>query len=157
MNNLFEEHQYQRRLLPWLLVAFIWAASIWHIYNNGLSRENLTIDISILLLLPLTITLLLFFFKLSIKIDKDYLTFKMFPFHWSYRKIKLDEISSASVKEYNTDRTFHGWGMGIPWNRNYKSYTVKGYKAVEILLKNGKKIFIGTQRPEALIENLKIG
>src|SRR5690554_2791272 len=106
MNNMFEEHQYQRRLLPWLLVAFIWAASIWHIYNNGLSRENLTIDISILLLLPLTITLLLFFFKLSIKIDKDYLTFKMFPFHWSYRKIKLDEIGYKNQSDFEKTPRF---------------------------------------------------
>lgn len=156
MNNLFEEHQYQRRLLPWLLVAAIWSTSIRHIYHNGFSTEHLVYDISIIILLPLTITLFLFFLKLSIKMDKNYFMFKMFPFHWSYRKIKLEEISNATVKEYNTDRTFHGWGMGIPWNRNYKSYTVKGYKAVEILLKNGKKIFIGTQRPEDLIENLKI-
>ena len=73
---MFEEHQYQRRFIPWFLVAFIWATSIWHIYNNGLSRENLTINISILLLLPLTITLLLFFFKLSVKIDKEYWVYK---------------------------------------------------------------------------------
>lgn len=157
MNNLFEEHQYQRRLLPWLLVAAIWGTSIWHIYNSGFSAEHLVYDISILLLLPLAITLLLFLFKLSIKIDKNYFMFKMFPFHWSYRKIKLDEIKNVTVKEYNTDRSFHGWGLGISWNRKYKSYTVKGYKGLEISLKDGMKIFIGTQRPENLIENLNIG
>ena len=156
MNNIFEEHQYQRRLFPWLLVTFIWAVSIWHIYNNGLSKENLAFDISILLLLPLAISLLLLFLKLSVRIDKNYLMYKMFPFHLTYRRIKLDEISNVTVKEYNTDRTFHGWGMGIPLNKNYKSYTVKGYKGVEISLNDGKKIFIGTQQPKSLIESLNI-
>ena len=80
MNSLFEEHQYQRRLLPWILVAGIWIASIWHIYNNGISAEHTMYDILILLILPLTITLLLFLFKLSIKIDKEYFIFRMFRF-----------------------------------------------------------------------------
>jgi ligand-binding sensor domain-containing protein len=62
-NNVFQEHQYQGRDIPWLLVAFLWGASIWHIYNSGLSRENLTIYISILLLLPLTIDLLCLILK----------------------------------------------------------------------------------------------
>ena len=156
MSNLFEEHQYQRRLLPWILVAGIWIASIWNIYKNGISAEHNIYDILILLILPLTITLLLFLFRLSIKIDKEFFMFKMFPFHWHFRKIKLNEISNATVKEYNTDRTFHGWGMGIQWNKNYRSYTVNGYKGVEISLKKGKEIFIGTQQPESLIESLNI-
>jgi len=46
--------------------------------------------------------------------------------------------------------------LGISWSGKYKSHTVKGYNGVEILLKNGKEIFIGTQQPETLIENLKI-
>jgi hypothetical protein len=157
MNNLFEEHQNQHSLLPWLFVTFIWAVSIWHIYNNGLSKENLALDVSILLLLPLAITLLLFLFKLSVKIDKNYLMFKMFPFHWKYKKIKLDEINNVTVKEYNKDRLFHGWGLGISWSRKYKSYTVKGYNGVEISLNDGKKLFIGTQQPETFVESLNIG
>lgn len=154
MNNLFEEHQNQRRLFPWVLVVFIWVVSIWHIFNNGLSKENLVFDISILLLLPLVVTLLLFLIKLSVIIDENYLMFRLFPFHWKYKKIKLNEISQVTAMEYNKDRSFHGWGLGITWSRKYKSYTVKGYKGVEISLTNGNKIFIGTQQPETLIENL---
>lgn len=156
MNNIFEEHQYQRRLLPWLLVVFIWAVSICQIYNNELLSKNLVVDIAVLFLIPLIVTLLLFLFKLSIKVDKEYLKFKMFPFHWNYQKIKLDEIKNVSAKKYNIDRSFHGWGFGISSNRKHKSYTVKGYEGIEISLNDGKKIFIGTQQPESLIESLKI-
>lgn len=156
MSNLFEEHQYQRRLLPWLLIAVIWTASISHIYKNGISTEHKMYDILILLILPLTITLLLFLFRLSIKIDKEYFKFKMFPFHWHYRKIRLNQVVAATIKEYNTDRAFHGWGMGFSWSRKHKSYTVKGYKGVTISLKDGNEIFIGTQQPESLIESLNI-
>ena len=155
MNN-FEEHQNQRRLLPWFLVTFIWTISMWHIYNNGLSRENLFFDILILLLLPIVITLLLFLIKLSVIIDRNYLMLRMFPFHWKYKKIKLDEIKNATTKEYNKDRSFHGWGLGISCSKKYKSYTVKGYKGVEISMQDGQRIFIGTQRPETFIESLNI-
>ena len=155
MSNLFEEHQYQRRLLPWFLVAGIWAASIWHIYNYGISTVHTMYDILILFILPLSITLLLFLLKLSIKIDKEYFMFKMFPFHLHYRKIRLTEIVDATIKEYNTDRSFHGWGMGFSWNRKYKSYTVKGYTGVEISLTDGKKIFIGSSKVDEMYQQLK--
>ena len=155
MSNIFEEHQYQRRLLPWFLITGIWTASIWHIYKNGISTEHTIYGILIILMLLLTIALLLFLFELSIKIDKEYFMFKMFPFYWQYRKIRLNEISNATVKEYNTDRTFHGWGMGIPLNKNYKSCTVKGYKGVEISLNDGKKIFIGSSKADEMHQQLK--
>lgn len=157
MNRFFEEHQYQRRLLPWLCVLSLWAITIWYLYNQCLSDIAKGAEIFILILLPLAVTVLIAMFHLSVKIDKNYLMFKMFPFHLKYKKIRLDEIKNATIKEYNTDRSFHGWGLGITWNRKYKSYTVKGYKGVEISLKDGMKIFIGTQRPEDLIENLNIG
>lgn len=72
MNNIFEEHEYQRRVISWFLVTAIWSAFMWHICNNGLSNENQIVDIVILLLLPLAITLLLFLLKLSDRIDKNY-------------------------------------------------------------------------------------
>jgi hypothetical protein len=155
MNNLFEEHQYQRRLLPWLLVVVIWTVSIWHIYKIGISTEHIISDILILLILPFSITLLLLLLKLSIKIDKEYFMFKIFPFHRYYKKIKLNEIEYATIKEYNTDRSFHGWGIGIPWNKNYKSYTIKGYKGIEFLLINGNRIFIGSKNPNDIFKFIR--
>jgi hypothetical protein len=80
MSNLFEEHQYQRRLLPWLLVAGIWTASISHIYKNGISTEHKMYDILILLILPLTINLLLFFLDFQLKLTKNILSSKWFRF-----------------------------------------------------------------------------
>lgn len=46
--------------------------------------------------------------------------------------------------------------MGFSWSKKHKSYTVKGYKKVKISLKDGTELFLGTQQPETLIENLKI-
>lgn len=154
MSNLFEEHQKQRRLFPWLLVLGIWVASVSQLYNYGISENQLTFDLFILIILPLTISLTLYLFTLSIKINDEYLMFRLFPFQRNYREIKLDEIRHAKIKEYNTHRSFSGWGLGMSWSKNYKSYTIKGYKGVMISLKNGNKIFLGTQQPEALIKYL---
>jgi hypothetical protein len=156
MNNLYEEHQYQRNLLPWILVIGIWFVSIWHIYNYGFSIERFIYDILILFLLPLSITVLLYFFKLSILVDNEFLYFKMFPFHLTYRKIKLSDVVDANIEEYNKGRTFHGWGIGFSMRKNYKSYTLKGYKKVKILIKDGTELIIGTQNPKSLVEKLRI-
>lgn len=82
--------------------------------------------------------------------------FKMFPFHAKYKIIRLDEIKTLTVKKYNKNRSFHGWGLGMSWKGKYKSYTVNGYQGVEIVLKDEKKIFLGTQKPELLVESLNI-
>lgn len=101
-------------------------------------------------MLPLLVTFLLYFMKLSILIDEDDFRYKMFPFHFTYKKIKRSDISSVVIKEYNTDKSFHGWGMGVRFWGHTTSYTISGYQGVEITLHNGNVVFIGSGKVDEI-------
>ena len=154
--SVFEEHQIQRRFLPWLLIVTIWFISLWQISNNDFSEDNFIFDLLFLLGIPMVMTLLLFSFKLSVKVNEEHLMIRMIPFQWKYTKIKLSEIRGAEIMEYNTGRLFQAWGFGRLRNGRYKSYTLKGYFGVEITKKDGSRIFIGTSQPDELIRHLGI-
>ena len=72
----------------------------------------------------------------------------MFTLHWHLRKIRLNEMITATAKECNKDRTFHGWDKGIPLNKNYKSHKIKGYKGVQISLSDRKKMGTGSSKTD---------
>jgi hypothetical protein len=90
MDELFEEHEHQRSVLPWSIVTIIWALSILCLYKNGISNKSLLFDILVLIAFPLMMTVLLFVLKLSIIITKDCIKYRMNPFHLSYKKIHLN-------------------------------------------------------------------
>ncbi|HUZ60488.1 MAG TPA: hypothetical protein VMU83_17085 [Hanamia sp.] len=154
MDELFEEHQHQRRILPWSIVTMIWTLSILHLSKNGISKEYIIFDILILIALPLMMTVLFFVVKLSIVITKNCITDRMYPFHLRYKKIRPNHVKSVFCKEYNKNRMFQGWGLGISFNGKYRSYTIKGYKGIELNLKSGKTVFICSTKSEELFSTI---
>ena len=153
---LFEEHQIQRRGLPWLIVLLIWTLSIYQISIEKFSEENVLVDLILLIVMPLIVSLLLFLLKLSVIVTNESISYKMFPFHWDYRKINFDQIKKATMQEYNTSLGFHGWGIGPFWNNKYRSYTIKGKKGIELVLKNGNVLFIGSARADELMSLINL-
>lgn len=160
MTNQFKETQYQRNPLPWILVFIIWGISIWVLSTYNFNNNFKIIDTIILFILPSTLTILLIITKLSIIVDKYYLKYRFFPLQWNYKKIQLSEIFDVIIKNYNNNRIFSGWGYKIFKPKNYISYTIAGNKGVEITLKSGKKIFLGslktTQLKLKILNNIKI-
>ena len=70
---------------------------------------------------------LIFLFKLTTRIDEKGIHYKFFPFHWSLKVIKWNEINKAYVRTYDAISEYGGWGLkgGALWN------TSKG-KAINI-------------------------
>lgn len=66
------------------------------------------------------------------------------------RRIFRSEIEEAYVREYNPMLEYGGWGYRI--GSNGKAYNVSGKYGLQLVLKSGEKILIGTQQPEALEE-----
>lgn len=153
---LFEEHQIQRRGLPWLIVLLIWSLSIYQISIEKFSEENLFVDIFLLIAMPLIVSLLLYMLKLSVIITPQSIMYRMFPFQRTYRNIRLDQVNHAFLLEYNDALSFHGWGFRISLTGKYRSYTVKGYKGVELVLKNDKTIFLGSGRANELLSLINL-
>ena len=110
----------------------------------------------------------IFFFKLKTRIDEIGIHYQFVPFHFSFKKITNEvpikyegrsydqgkkitwkEITKAYVKSYNPISDFGGWGLKGGWsNSKGKAINVSGDIGIQLELKNGKKILIGTQKKE---------
>lgn len=96
-------------------------------------------------LISLLILLLFLIVNLITEIDKEGIRIKYIPFHFKYINYNWSEIESCKIRKYNPIMEFGGWGIRYGF-RKMKSYTVKGNQGIQLVLKNGKDILIGTQK-----------
>jgi hypothetical protein len=96
---------------------------------------------------------LIFSLKLITRIDETGIQLKFIPFRFKNRVIRWEEIEKAYVRNYDAIREFGGWGMkgGVLWRKKRGiAYNVHGDIGLQLELKNGKKILIGTQKQEEM-------
>ena len=122
--------------------------------ENPMSDTMLTISFVLATSIVLTILLLFKFANLTTTIDKDVIEYKFFPFHFKTRKIKWDTVESYEVITYNPIIEYGGWGIRFGFGKK-RAFNVSGDKGLQLHLKNGKQILIGTQKENELIEFLK--
>lgn len=80
----------------------------------------------------------------EVRDDGIYVRLTPFPF----RRIPFDEIASATVRRYRPLVEYGGYGIRYGWNG--MAYNADGVWGVQLVLANGKKILIGSQRSEDL-------
>jgi len=103
----------------------------------------------------LSIALLCTFFtmvKLFTKINSSGIQYKFFPFHFKWQSIAWNEIEKSEIRTYKPIREFGGWGLR--YGKLGKAYTIKGKTGLQLYLKSGRNILIGTNESETLIQVL---
>jgi hypothetical protein len=121
----------------------------WKSFAQSNSEDKI-IAISGLVLI-LLIALLLFSLKLKTRIDDIGIYYRFYPIHFTYRVITWNEIATCYVRNYNAIFEYGGWGFKSSLRRKKgKSFTVKGKIGLQMELKNGKKLLIGTQKKEEI-------
>ncbi len=101
------------------------------------------------LIILLLVALLFFKLKLKTRIDEKGIYFQFYPIHFSYRTIAWNEISTCYIRQYNAIFEYGGWGFRNGFRKKIgRAYNVQGNIGLQIELKNGKKILIGTQKKE---------
>ena len=104
---------------------------------------------------------IIFIFKLSSRIDEQGFHYKFFPFHRTFKLIAWHEVQSAYLRNYDAISEYGGWGLkgGALWNRSKgTAINVSGDIGIQLELKNGKKVLIGTQKQhdaQAVLETYK--
>jgi len=99
-----------------------------------------------LIVAPLTLLLMYAVLKLVTEVRDDGLYVRMFPL--PFRRIRWDEIESYYVRTYRPIREYGGWGMrlGIAG----KAYNAWGNRGVQLILRSGHRVLLGSQMPESL-------
>lgn len=98
------------------------------------------------------ILLLILSIKLKIEVNLFELNFSIFPFFIRPKRYKFSEIEKAEEITYHPLRDFGGWG--IRYGKGMWAYTAFGNRGVLILLKNGKRFLLGSQKPEELARSI---
>jgi len=70
------------------------------------------------------------------------------------RTIKRESIRRVYVRTYRPIREYGGWGIRIGWSGG-RAYNAYGNRGVQLELTDGRKILIGSQRPEDLAAALE--
>ncbi len=117
--------------------------------NNPASTNSLIVPgISVLVLVGL-IFVIFVYMKLKTKITTEFVMVSFPPFIRKWKKISPDEIDRFEVRTYKAIYEYGGYGI----KRGFKSgqsYTVSGNIGLQLYLKNGKKILIGTKKRQAI-------
>jgi len=106
----------------------------------------------------LLVTFLIFYIKLITRIDEKGIHYQFFPFHFSMKTISWDNVHKVGVRTYLPISEFGGWGLrgGFFFNKGKeKAINVYGNIGIQLVLKNEKKLLIGTQKKEEVIQILK--
>lgn len=152
----FEEIQRFRQWWIWVLLTFLPLIFVWGIIQQAVfgipfgSKPAPTSFLALMGLIPLTMLFLFYSMNLKTKIDHNGISYKMFPFHFKFRQLNWDEIQEAYAREYRPLREYGGWGIKYR-GKSGKAYNVSGNKGLQIVLKDGKKILLGTNKYEELL------
>ncbi|APZ48188.1 hypothetical protein BW723_16255 [Polaribacter reichenbachii] len=73
--------------------------------------------------------------------------YQFFPFHLKLKLIAWQDISKAYVRNYSPISDYGGWGLKGGWSSaKGKAINVSGDVGIQLELKTGKKLLIGTNK-----------
>lgn len=99
-----------------------------------------------------------FFWRLELKtrIDEQGIHYKFWPF-FGWRHRIWSELQSVEVRQYKPLLEYGGWGLRL--GMKGWAYNMAGNKGIQLVLQNGDRLLLGTQKPEeaeAAIARLKV-
>ena len=146
---LFEEHQRFRQ--PWLwavlLCACVVAGGSFVASVLGGRGSPWTV---LILLLPAALVWLLYVVDMRVRVDAEALSVRFSPI-WGTR-IPLADVVSCEPRVYRPVLEYGGWGVRYsPFGRGW-AYNVWGNRGVQLVLADGRRALVGSQRPQALAD-----
>lgn len=152
---LYREVQHFRQAWLWLILLAVAAVCIYALVqqlilgrpfgNNPASDIELIV---IAIVIGLGFPTGFYLTNLAVEVHSDGIYLRFFPLHLAFRRIAPEEVKSYQVKTYSPIREYGGWG--IRDGSKGKAYNISGNRGVELEISSGKRLLIGSQRPEEL-------
>lgn len=158
----FEERQYFRQWWLWAIIGPL-DGLVLVIFGYGLVKQLilgrpwgnhpmpdwlLCVFSAVMIGLILGVNWMLWKTCLWVTIDRTHLRIRFFPF--TRREIPVDMIARHEPRTYAPIKEYGGWGIRWGFGKRGMAYNVRGNQGVQLELAGGKKVLIGSQRPEEL-------
>ncbi|MFL5809732.1 MAG: DUF6141 family protein [Flavisolibacter sp.] len=101
------------------------------------------------------LTISFYIFQLETEIRTDGIYVRPFPFAKNFRRYPWEEISKSFVREYSALREYGGWGFRLGIFGRGRAYNVSGNRGLQLEFTNGKRLLIGTNKPEEMTAALQ--
>lgn len=155
---LFSEEQRNKQWWLWLIlgsallaiiipIASELSAQSWDMSSENFSRLVLYGSIAVLFIVAVLIVLVLRRLETKITYDEIFITFP--PLKRKPHKIKVQEIERFEIRKYRARREYGGYGFRSR-RTSGQAYIISGNIGLQLYLKNGKKLLIGTQKKQAI-------
>ncbi len=155
----FREVQHFRRSWLWLVVLLPTILAWWPFVRQVLGGQPVgqhpLPDWGVWLVwLLIGVGLPLFFglLRMEVELTDRELTIVYRPL--ARRRVLLAEILQVEVRHYNALKEYGGWGVK-GWSRDKMAYNVSGDQGVELRLKDGRSLLVGSRRPDELAETIR--
>lgn len=150
---VFAENQKFRQLWFWFIIAIVVGLSLYaFIYQIILGKKfgnspmHDPMMILTVLLSGLSLPLFFFLIELRTRVTEDGLYIKFFPLHQKWLFFSPVDIKNFEKTKYRPLLEYGGWG--IRYGKNKKAYNVSGNMGMQLTLSDGKRLLIGTQKPD---------
>lgn len=150
----FEERQHFRQWWMWGLILLVAGLAWWALvqqvvlgqpFGNNPGPDWLVWILW--LLIGLGLPALFVWAHLRLTVTDETVLISYVPF--TSRRIPLVEILGANAREYDAIREYGGWGIK-GWSREKRAYNVSGNQGVELFLRDGRTVMLGSQRADEL-------
>ncbi|HEY0592656.1 MAG TPA: hypothetical protein VGF40_12875 [Thermoanaerobaculia bacterium] len=158
---LFREEQRFDRGWFWLIIltaglpiATIFGLGLWQQLGRGIPFGTNPVDDGALIAISIVafaiagaVAWLMAAARLETEVRRGILSLRYRPFH--RMTIPVSRIVRSEVRRYRPIAEFGGWGIRYGFGAGW-AWNVSGTMGVQLELENGRKILVGSQRPDEL-------
>jgi hypothetical protein len=115
-------------------------------------KENTTDALLAVLVIVVVIIGIIWLFttsKLYVTLDGQYIYYRYPPYIRKERKLGKTDIKEMYVRQYKPIWEYGGYGYRYRFGAG-TALNVSGNKGLQLILSNGKKLLLGTQKPQEL-------
>jgi len=149
MNSFTESQKFNQKWV-WGIVVVACLLPLFKAFRGHVAEgvgRSLGTAVGAAVLGPFIVFVVFKVFRLDTQIDESGVSYRLAPIHRKMVLKKWEDIERAYVRQYKPIWEYGGWGMRYSL-RNGDAYNVSGNMGLQLVMKNGKKILIGTQKPD---------